>query len=486
MKELLVLALAIGVAAAQLDTTQVSGDVSGVWDDTLSPYAVVGEVVIPAGETLIIRPGVEVRFRGPYHFTVNGGLSAVGTEQDSIVFTRDSAIEEHKWRGIRFVDATGVCSLAYCRIEYAKNDTTFPDVRGGAVYCLRSFAVISHCALCHNYSHNSNFNGAGAGVCLEDCSAVVEHCHIFDNIADSGGGICALEPWVPMIVGNTVEGNTALYSGGGMYLGPRNEAYVGANVVRRNVCSGFYGGGGITLWNWYALNFKSKTLVSNLIYANNANADGGGIYTRYDLSYIYNNTIVSNSAGRGGGVYVLNEGQYLPDVRNSIVYDNAASNGPAVYLDNANNSQINLTWSDVEGGWPGTGNFDSTPGFVDTVYFRLSGDSRCVDAGTSDDTPTEDFEGDGRVDAAHAPNRGGGQYPYYDVGWDEYLDQGVAEVPNPRCSSPKPRATVVRASSLLRGATLWDIAGRRVRRQARPGVYFAPGAGRALRVVVVR
>src|SRR5512139_3484634 len=99
------------VALAQLDTTQVSGNVSGVWDDSLSPYAVIGEVLVPAGETLFIEPGVEVRFRGPYHFTVNGVLKAIGTEDDSIIFTRDSAVEGHKWKGIRFDSAAAGCSL---------------------------------------------------------------------------------------------------------------------------------------------------------------------------------------------------------------------------------------------------------------------------------------------------------------------------------------------------------------------------------------
>jgi parallel beta-helix repeat protein len=475
-----------GSVLAMPDTTQVSGNVSGVWDDSLSPYAVVGEVTVPAGETLVIRPGVEVRFRGPYHFTVNGVLVAVGTESDSIVFTRDSAIEGHKWKGIRFVDATGICSLAYCRVEYAKNDGAYPEVRGGAIYCLRSYAVISHCALCHNYSANANQNGAGGGICAEDCSPVIEYCHIFDNTADSGGGICALEPWLPYISNNVVEDNTALYSGGGMYLGPRSEAYVIGNIVRHNRCPGYWGGGGITLWNWYATNYESKTLLNNLVYGNVSNADGGGIYTRYDLSFIYNNTIVGNSASRGGGIYVLNEGQYLPDARNCIVYDNTASSGPSIYLDNANSSEISITWSDVEGGWSGTGNFDSVPNFVDTVMYRLGQPSRCIDAGTSDNAPPQDFEGQDRFDQPNVPNRGAGPYPYYDVGWDENTATGVVEGPKPQASSPGLRATVVRASALSRGTMLYDIAGKRVRGAVGPGVYFAPSAGRLRRVTVVK
>ncbi len=464
--------LVAGSALAMPDTTQVSGNVSGVWGDSLSPYAVVGEATVPAGETLIIEPGVEVRFRGPYHFTVNGVLKALGTESDSIIFTRDSAIEGHKWKGIRFDSAAAGCSLVFCRVEYVKNDGAYPEVRGGAVYCHYSSPVVSHCALCHNYSHNANANGGGGGLFAEYGSPVVEYCHIFDNYVDSGGGLCTLEECSAVFRNNVIEDNTATYSGGGMYLGVRSGPTATGNIIRRNHCTGGWGGGGITLWNWYAIGPVSKTVTNNLLYANSASDAGGGIYTRYDLSFIYNNTIVENTASRGGGIYVLNEGQYLPDVRNTIVYGNTASSGPSVYLDNGNSSQIDVTWSDVEGGWTGTGNFDSIPNFADTVWFRLGPPSRCIDAGTSDNTPSQDFEGQDRFDLPGVPNRGGGQYPYYDVGWDEKTETGVVEGPEPRASSPRLHATIVRATALPHGVVLYDATGKRVRGASGPGVYF--------------
>jgi parallel beta-helix repeat protein len=482
---LLLFSVLSSAALALPDTAQVSGNVSGVWDDSLSPYAVVGEVTVPTGEVLVIRPGVEVRFRGPYHFTVNGGLVAIGTESDSIVFTRDSAIEGHKWKGIRFENAPPGCTLAYCHIEYVKNDGAYPEVRGGAVYCSYSSPTISHCALCHNYSHNANANGGGGGVFVEYGSPVVEYCHIFDNYVDSGGGLCTLEECSAVFSNSVIEDNTATYSGGGMYLGVRSGPTATGNIIRHNRCTGGWGGG-ITLWNWYAIGPVSKTVTNNLLYANSASDAGGGIYTRYDLSFIYNNTIVGNSASRGGGIYVLNEGQFLPDVRNCIVYDNTAGNGQSVYLDTANNSQIDLIWSDIEGGWTGTGNFDSVPSFADTVWFRLGQPSRCIDAGTSDNTPSQDFEGQDRFDQPNVPNRGSGQYPFYDVGWDENTETGVVEGPEPQASSPKLRATLIRASALPRDIVLYDIAGKRVCGDAGPGVYFAHGGGRIRRVTLVK
>jgi parallel beta-helix repeat protein len=486
----------IGVGLAFSDTTEVSGDVSGIWNLSGSPYAVIGELTVPAEDTLIIESSVEIRFRGRYHLIVNGLLKGIGTESDSIIFTRDQPIENHKWKGIRFVNALDGCSLVFCHIEYVKNDGAYPEVRGGAIYCDSSSPVISHCALCHNYSHNANYNGGGGGIFVIQGSPIVEYCHIYDNYVDSGGGICTLEAGSALIQYNVIEDNTALYSGGGMYLGVRSSPSAIGNVIRNNNCSSGWGGGGITLWNWYAMSPVSKTIINNLLYHNSASDAGGGIYTRYDLSFIYNNTIVNNSANRGGGIYVLNEGQYLPDVRNCILWSNVANNGPAVYLDQANNSQIDITWSDVENGWSGNGNFDSMPNFKDTVWFRLVNPSRCIDAGTSENTPIKDFEENGRFDEPSSPNRGSGIYTYYDVGWDEYIATGIEENSTVLKLPQTIFLSVGKSFSLPTGSILYAISGRTIfqsgldLKKLSPGIYFIklpePYGSRMLKLIVLR
>jgi len=57
------------------------------------------------------------------------------------------------------------------------------------------------------------------------------------------------------------------------------------------------------------------------------------------------------------------------------------------------------SYTDVEGGWPGEGNIDADPVFVDpnNADFRLSADSPCIDAGDNTAVPsdTADLDGDG-------------------------------------------------------------------------------------------
>jgi len=48
-----------------------------------------------------------------------------------------------------------------------------------------------------------------------------------------------------------------------------------------------------------------------------------------------------------------------------------------------------VTYTDVQGGWPGTGNIDTDPLFVDpdNGNYRLSAGSRCIDAGDNTAVP---------------------------------------------------------------------------------------------------
>ena len=63
------------------------GPVSGNWTLAGSPYLIEGEISIPSGTALLIDPGVEVIFQVHRKFIIEGQLTAVGTESDTILFT---------------------------------------------------------------------------------------------------------------------------------------------------------------------------------------------------------------------------------------------------------------------------------------------------------------------------------------------------------------------------------------------------------------
>jgi hypothetical protein len=114
---------------------------------------------------------------------------------------------------------------------------------------------------------------------------------------------------------------------------------------------------------------------SNCILRNNfifqAYGDGYGAVVASQSQYVsQNNTLVSNSIGYAN---LSSDGI----VSNDIVY--GSSN--AVYLDG--NSTIQVSYSDIEGGWEGVGNIDANPLFCnpDSGDYTLAENSPCVGTG---------------------------------------------------------------------------------------------------------
>ncbi|MBU0517344.1 right-handed parallel beta-helix repeat-containing protein [bacterium] len=381
------------VSLSVADTTFVApGPVSGMWTPDDNPYFVsIGDIIVESGASLMIEPGVEVLFTNNYKFMVQGLLIAEGTPSDSIYFTRAYPTEESKWRGFRFNGAEAGCTLSYCVVEYAKGTGAYPDVRGGGVWIENCSPVISHCTIAHNYSHNENYNGSGAGIFVTaSLGTIIEQCHITDNLGDNGGGICVGQGVDMIIRYNLIEQNTVYSSGGGIYVSANGQATIHDNVISDNQSNGIFGGGGINLWCATWLYGTFCTVYNNLIIDNNAVSSGGGVYHRYENSILYNNTIAGNSASQGGGIYVLTFPDYPPNIYNSIVWNNSASTGSQIFLDPVASSAANVSYSDVMGGWPGTGNFDEDPLFVtgpDGDYYLSqttagqTEQSPCVDTG---------------------------------------------------------------------------------------------------------
>ena len=95
---------------AEVRLTDQKKEVSGVlsdedliWTKEMSPYLVVGNIMVERGKTLTIEPGTVIQFAGPFIIQVEGTIIANGTENEHIVFY---GIEdgEGTWRGINGVN----------------------------------------------------------------------------------------------------------------------------------------------------------------------------------------------------------------------------------------------------------------------------------------------------------------------------------------------------------------------------------------------
>jgi hypothetical protein len=177
--------------------------------------------------------------------------------------------------------------------------------------------------------------------------------------------------------------------GGGMY----NES--GSPTITNCTFSNNSGGAGGGMFN-----LMSNSTVTNCTFSgNSAGADGGGMYN-YESSSptVTNCTLSGNSAVlRGGGI--ANFGGSNPTLANCILWGNTASE-PQIYRDAT--SWVTVSYSDVQGGWPGIDNINANPLFVDPAIgdYRLLLGSPCIDAGDNSAVPPSvvtDIDGNPRI-----------------------------------------------------------------------------------------
>lgn len=87
-----------------------------------SPYTFNNDLVIRTNETLIVDPGVELRFAPQKLLEVRGKMTAFGTAADSITFTALTGTSPDSWQGITIRNDMGAnADFAYARFLYASS-----------------------------------------------------------------------------------------------------------------------------------------------------------------------------------------------------------------------------------------------------------------------------------------------------------------------------------------------------------------------------
>ncbi len=114
---LLLLLISSATAHSQ---TEISGQVSGEWNLSGSPYLITNDAVVGADATLVIAPGVTVQFRdSDDDLVVDGTLIAVGTAAAPIRFTSDEAAKSAgQWGEILIRNSGAGTQMHHCTVEY--------------------------------------------------------------------------------------------------------------------------------------------------------------------------------------------------------------------------------------------------------------------------------------------------------------------------------------------------------------------------------
>lgn len=250
--------------------------VSGIWSKSNSPYHVYCDISIPVGETLIIEPGVIIRFMGQYSFNIGkkGQLRARGNINDIITFCAfDTSLG---WFGIDFKYSGNDDTLSYCLIKDRKCIEVNSDhyYQGAALYLYYSSPTITHSIL----KKNQGVNG-GAIYCYGSSPKIMD-CRIEKNLASVGGGM-SISRSNPTI-GKTLFIKNEANTGGAIHTAISEILLVNV-TLSENIAHDK--GGGIHLWG------ESKAIIKNSIIGGNESLFGKNIAFCNRIEYEYPQSI---------------------------------------------------------------------------------------------------------------------------------------------------------------------------------------------------
>jgi len=203
----------------------------------------------------------------------------------------------------------------------------------------------------------------------EGQDSVVSGFTITNGKGGHGGGILCYDS-SPTVTNCIIKGNSTQYT------------------------SGDYYGGGIYCSAMYSWKTIYPVITNCTIVGNQSGRRGGGIYFFGANATIANCTITENSTGNdfdasGGGI---SSSFSSLTITNSIIWGNSPTEGAGG----------SVTYSNIKGGWPGEGNIDVNPAFVDPANgdYHLKDFSPCIGTGTSVAAPDTDIESNPRPNPA--------------------------------------------------------------------------------------
>ena len=302
-------------------------------------------------------------------------------------------------------------------------DAATTDIPG--VLCIARFVLDGFTITGSTHRGISVANGA---------SGEILHCKISGNTASQGGGLWVRDSAVT-VEDCEITGNQSSGGGGGVFI-QRSTVTLTDCLIERNTAG--YGGG--------ISDGRSTILMNRCIVRNNTAGDilggfGGGIYHGGDLMIMENCLIYDNFSARGSAIHFPSSDGDSLEVRNCTIIGKtdqvdfswldlppSITNSILVGSDNVvqpvfNNAlDATATYSCIQGGgYPGEGNIDADPLFVDLEDgdFHLKPESPCIDTGSTIG-PEDDLDGNPRP--VDVPGLGRDGIDAYDMGAYEFQE----------------------------------------------------------------
>lgn len=203
------------------DYTEISGSKSGRLIKQNSPYKITSDLVIDSTEVLVIEAGVELFVIDSAKIIVYGELTALGTEQNRVVFSNYS----NSWKGIHIINSPKLTVFQFCIIENVKVDE---EDNSSALNIINSAVNVRRTIFRNNETTN------GGGVYIDGGTLEFENNIIRDNNAGSFGGAMLIENSNAEIINNTIYNNNSDNFGGGFVILSPGYVEVQNNIFYEN------------------------------------------------------------------------------------------------------------------------------------------------------------------------------------------------------------------------------------------------------------
>ena len=287
---------------------------------------------------------------------------------------------------------------------FSENTASFSG--GGGMFNTNGSPTVTNCTFNGN---SGSFNGGG--MFNFSGSPTVTNCTFSGNDAFFGGGGMSNDGSNPTVTNCSFIGNTVVFVGGGMYND--NSSPTVTNCSFSGNTADDVSGGGMK-------NDDSNPTVTNCTFSGNAASTGGGMCNQNSSPTVTNCTFSGNSITGFFGTGGMCNSNSTTTVTNCVFWDNS----PNEFQNDG--GMVTVTYSDVQGGFAGTGNIDADPMFVnpDNDDYHLSSGSPCIDAADNTAVPRgidTDLEGNPRfVDDPDTEDTGNGDPPIVDMGAYEF------------------------------------------------------------------
>jgi hypothetical protein len=238
---------------------------------------------------------------------------------------------------------------------------------GGGMLNVEGSPTLANCTFTENSTGNPTEGGSGGGIDNESYSMpTIANCTFVRNYAVGTGGGMGNYRSAPTVIGCTFVGNGA--NGG---AGLENSLATGLAPTTLNSCTFLgnmaerYGGG--------VYNNSSSPSIANCLFAGNSvrnplSGVGGGMANWESEVMLENCTLVENRAHRRGGG--MENSESFPTLVNCILWANSPGWEDGELT---GGTTVTISYSDVQGGWPGEGNIDADPCFADPGHWDPNG-----------------------------------------------------------------------------------------------------------------